>query len=730
MGARMVAFLESLSGLDCLDCLAEKGKPESKRHKLETPSAAPQRGAPLAARTYTLLGSLSYCSHAARGHSSPPYAEQLPAERKMALSHEAQLQLYSKYVNTVQRTLDTTTGITLGSYVRVLSVESATKIDDDGDQEAIVIFKTQAVHAPVAADLSSAVHRARRGTPAELFKHICKRLETELTVKFVQLSSSEGCAVLHKHRSAIARRIGQLETEFATLAGLVEEPSSNISAAQAAHSRRYRLERFGCAGTSLAPILTSIWAKVVAGRDYAAVQVRLRVPGLPEGFLVEAWPVLESALSSRLIALYGKACHDIELAVNAAAPRPNPEEGASAFLKISDMFRQHDPQNMTGVSTGMMAMAVEQQQQALDDPAREALHGIVTRLAEDIRQTVGDLPRAYNNEVLVRERAQLGVVEQGLVAAQSKLTGLDAAMKLRAEIKQNEGFLRQQGGGSNKVTSAAQNKKMARLNDEIAKGQKRLEANDVYKTHLKGAAEAAVKPGGGGEEAFSQVASNVKSTLASQVRIAEQARISSRAALEAKESAYEACTPTATLSPTPPHDTPPFATRADALMLTKHTFTRASPLSYPLPPVAHTLPPTSALPPSLPPLPSHSSHPLTPPHLHSSRRRVRYGPPRRLLGVGAPRVAVRGGDACVAASRPAGRPDPNPAGLAAKQRASGHCRRPLLRPAGAAAAGAVRGGFGGGAEGAARLGRAQRHDAACRPARLPARSRAADAAHT
>ena len=38
MGARMVAFLESLlSGLDCLDCLAEKGKPESKRHKLETP---------------------------------------------------------------------------------------------------------------------------------------------------------------------------------------------------------------------------------------------------------------------------------------------------------------------------------------------------------------------------------------------------------------------------------------------------------------------------------------------------------------------------------------------------------------------------------------------------------------------------------------------------------------------------------------------------------------------
>ena len=36
MGARMVAFLESLSGLDCLDCLAEKGKPESKRHKLET----------------------------------------------------------------------------------------------------------------------------------------------------------------------------------------------------------------------------------------------------------------------------------------------------------------------------------------------------------------------------------------------------------------------------------------------------------------------------------------------------------------------------------------------------------------------------------------------------------------------------------------------------------------------------------------------------------------------
>ena len=33
------AFLESLlsAGLDCLDCLAEKGKPESKRHKLETP---------------------------------------------------------------------------------------------------------------------------------------------------------------------------------------------------------------------------------------------------------------------------------------------------------------------------------------------------------------------------------------------------------------------------------------------------------------------------------------------------------------------------------------------------------------------------------------------------------------------------------------------------------------------------------------------------------------------
>ena len=58
MGTEMVAFLESvlsgldcldclaekgenleslLSGLDCLDCLAEKGKPESKRHKLETP---------------------------------------------------------------------------------------------------------------------------------------------------------------------------------------------------------------------------------------------------------------------------------------------------------------------------------------------------------------------------------------------------------------------------------------------------------------------------------------------------------------------------------------------------------------------------------------------------------------------------------------------------------------------------------------------------------------------
>ena len=40
MGARMVAFLESLSGLDCLDCLA-KGKPESKRHKLETPQLMP-----------------------------------------------------------------------------------------------------------------------------------------------------------------------------------------------------------------------------------------------------------------------------------------------------------------------------------------------------------------------------------------------------------------------------------------------------------------------------------------------------------------------------------------------------------------------------------------------------------------------------------------------------------------------------------------------------------------
>ena len=41
MGARMVAFLESHSGLDCLDCLAEKGKPESKRHKLETPQLMP-----------------------------------------------------------------------------------------------------------------------------------------------------------------------------------------------------------------------------------------------------------------------------------------------------------------------------------------------------------------------------------------------------------------------------------------------------------------------------------------------------------------------------------------------------------------------------------------------------------------------------------------------------------------------------------------------------------------
>ena len=41
MGAagHVVAFLESplSAGLDCLDCLAEKGKPETKRHKLETP---------------------------------------------------------------------------------------------------------------------------------------------------------------------------------------------------------------------------------------------------------------------------------------------------------------------------------------------------------------------------------------------------------------------------------------------------------------------------------------------------------------------------------------------------------------------------------------------------------------------------------------------------------------------------------------------------------------------
>ena len=35
MGARMVAFLESLfSGLDCLDCLAEKGSPKISRIEL------------------------------------------------------------------------------------------------------------------------------------------------------------------------------------------------------------------------------------------------------------------------------------------------------------------------------------------------------------------------------------------------------------------------------------------------------------------------------------------------------------------------------------------------------------------------------------------------------------------------------------------------------------------------------------------------------------------------
>ena len=65
--------------------------------------------------------------------------------------------------------------------------------------------------------------------------------------------------------------------------------------------------------------------------------------------------------------------------------------------------------------------------------------------------------------------------------AQSKIASLDAATKLRGEIKQNELALRQQAGGGNKVTSAAQNKKMARLTDELAKAQKRLEANDVYK---------------------------------------------------------------------------------------------------------------------------------------------------------------------------------------------------------------------------------------------------------
>ena len=140
----------------------------------------------------------------------------------------------------------------------------------------------------------------------KLLKAYFQRLETELTVKFVQLSSDERCTVLHKHRSAIARRVGQLEAEFATLA--------------AASERRDRLERFECAGTSLGPMLTSIWAKVISGRDYAAVAYRLRVPGLPAEFLEEAWPALEGALSTKLIASFAKASHDLTLAVNAAAP--------------------------------------------------------------------------------------------------------------------------------------------------------------------------------------------------------------------------------------------------------------------------------------------------------------------------------------------------------------------------------------------------------------------------
>ena len=51
MGARMVAFLGLLSGLDCLDCLAEKGKPESKRHKLETPQLLSSRRRRMAVST-------------------------------------------------------------------------------------------------------------------------------------------------------------------------------------------------------------------------------------------------------------------------------------------------------------------------------------------------------------------------------------------------------------------------------------------------------------------------------------------------------------------------------------------------------------------------------------------------------------------------------------------------------------------------------------------------------